>query len=183
MSRAAASIAHASDRLSSGGNLIGALDLSRIEDVASVLRVDEFHRHIARIRRAIEKDPEQAVGSSKELLESVLKAILGEHGQKGRSEIPELLKRVQKQLSLESDSVLNGAPGADTIRRSLSNLGQLVVGVVEVRNLYGTGHGRVGSRELDAAHTRLVVNAATTLATYFIDVWRLSVETGVALRI
>ncbi len=69
--------------------------------------------------------------------------------------------------------VSEDAPGRDTIRRTLSNLGQVVIGVAEVRKLYGTGHGnRYQLRELEIAHARLVVNAAVTIATFLMEIAR-----------
>ena len=58
------------------------------------------------------------------------------------------------------------------MRRTLSNLGQVVLGVAEIQTLYGTGHGRIKSRELEIAHARLVVNAAVSIATFFAEVWQ-----------
>jgi hypothetical protein len=49
--------------------------LDGLEDVA-ITNSFELNQHISRIRRAIESDPELAVGSTKELVESVLKNIL-----------------------------------------------------------------------------------------------------------
>jgi len=49
-----------------------------------------------------------------------------------------------------------------------------VVGVAEMGNLYGTGHGRSSAAELERAHARLVVNAAAMLATFLIEVFTAS---------
>jgi hypothetical protein len=124
------------------------------------------------IRKAIESDPAQAIGSAKELLETTLKAVLGDGNYNRDDDIPALLKSARSKLGLDPKDVDPTLAAAGTIRRTLSNLGQVVVGVAEVRNLHGTGHGRVNSRELEAAHARLVVNAAITLATYLLEMWR-----------
>lgn len=83
------------------------------------------------------------------------------------------MKRVQKKLKLDP-AAAGGQTGAETIRRTLSNLGQVVVGVAEVRNLFGTGHGRSRAAELERAQAKLVVNAAVTLATFLTDIFRAS---------
>lgn len=147
--------------------------LDDLEEAASILQVGELERHVARIRRTLHDDPAQAVGSSKELLETVLRTILGEFGEQPAGDIQDLLKRVQKKLKLEPASA-DGRPGAETIRRTLSNLGQVVVGVAEVRNLFGTGHGRSRATELERAQAKLVVNAAVTMATFLTDIFRAS---------
>ena len=147
--------------------------LDDLDEAASILQVGELERHVARIRATLHDDPAQAVGSSKELLETVLRTILGEFGEQPAGEIHDLLKRVQKKLKLDPGSA-DGRPGAETIRRTLSNLGQVVVGVAEVRNLFGTGHGRSRAGELERAQAKLVVNAAVMLATFLTEVFRAS---------
>jgi hypothetical protein len=144
------------------------VSLEHVEEVAGVHDVLELNRHAARIRHGIAEDPAQAIGSAKELLETVLKTVIGDHEQKSRDDIPELLKKAQIQLNLDPRS----ASGSETLRRTLSNLGQVVQGVAELRSLYGTGHGRSKSRELEIAHARLVVNAAITVATFLLEIWQ-----------
>jgi hypothetical protein len=147
--------------------------LDDVAEASSLLAVGELESHVRRIRATIHDDPALAVGSAKELLETVLRTILGEFGEQPVGDIQELLKRVQRKLKLDPASA-DGRPGAETIRRTLNNLGQVVVGVAEVRNLYGTGHGRSRAAELERAHAKLTVNAAVTLATFLIDVFRAS---------
>jgi hypothetical protein len=118
------------------------------------------------------KDPELAIGSAKELLESVLKTVTGDHSQKPVDDIHVLLKKAQQQLNLDPRGTNVAAPGAESLKRTLSNLGQVVIGVAELRTLYGTGHGRSKSIELELAHARLVVNAAISIATFLLEVWQ-----------
>lgn len=146
--------------------------LTHVEESASVLDVVELNRQAARIRNSINEDPALAIGSAKELLETVLKTLIGIHESRSDENIHELLKRAQRELDLDPRSVSGELPGADIIRRTLSNLGQIVVGVAEVRSLYGTGHGRSRTPELEKAHARLVVNAAVSVATFLLEVWR-----------
>ena len=131
------------------GTVDMAVPLEDVEDVANRLDVIELNRHAARIRHSLRDDPEQALGSAKELLESVLKAVLNIEGERASNDIPTLLRQAQRELDLDPRSVGEDVPGKETIRRTLSNLGQIVIGVAEVRNLYGTGHGRHRSRELE----------------------------------
>jgi len=61
--------------------------LEHVEEAAAIHDVFELNLHAARIRRGIVDDPSQAIGSAKELLETVLKMVVGDHGQKSRDEI------------------------------------------------------------------------------------------------
>ena len=147
-----------------------AIDLNEVEEAAVQLDITELNKHAGRIRNGIRDDPEQAIGSAKELLETVLKAIVGLEGERAKHEVTTLVKDAFSTLKLDADKSLDGKPGRETVIRTLSNLAQIVQGVTEVRNLYGTGHGRYKSAELDIAHARLVVNASITLATYLLEV-------------
>lgn len=156
------------------------ISLEQVEQAGTIHDVFELNRHAARIRKAIDDDPEQAIGSAKELLETVLKTLIGDHALKPTDDIPALLKKARSELDLDPKTHVGDSPAADSLRRTLSSLGQVVVGVAEVRNLYGTGHGRSRSQALETAHVRLVVNAAISMATFLLEVWhtRKSTETS-----
>ena len=116
----------------------------------------------------MQNDPEQALGSAKELLESVLKSIVGLEGESAGSEdMHALLRKALRKLDLDVQKT--NRDGGETIKRTLNSLVQIVVGVAEARNLYGTGHGRYKSKELEIAHVKLMVNAATTVALFLIE--------------
>ena len=130
----------------------------------------DVNRHIARIHHAIDVDPELAIGSTKELLESVLKTILISHGESTeKDDLQQLLKKTQKVLKLDPKEVDTDAKGTEIIKRTLSNLGQVIVGIDELRNLYGTGHGRAKKSGVTARHAKLVVGAGATLATFLME--------------
>jgi hypothetical protein len=139
-------------------------------------RLDTAHLEIylARIGLSVDSDPGLAIGSSKELLEATLKTILNGLGVvfDENEDVPQLLKRCQKSLSLAPDDVATAARGADIVRRVLSNLGSVVIGVAELRNLYGSGHGRTKpSKGLTPRHARLVVSAAGALCRFLLETY------------
>src|SRR5262249_23126002 len=96
--------------------------LENLEEAGGIHDVLELNQHAGRIRHGISEDPGQAIGSAKELLETVLKTILGDHDQTSKDEIPTLLKKAQAELDLDPKGI-SAAAGADTLRRTLSNLG------------------------------------------------------------
>jgi hypothetical protein len=130
------------------------------------LDLPELHRQIGRIRRTVAADPEIAIGQAKEMLETVMKFILGEHGLNSDIDLIKLVKLTREHLGLDGG-------GANTYRnRTLSNLTQLVEGINKLRNLYGTGHGRSRAGETDPAHARLVVDSAAALCVFFLEIDR-----------
>jgi hypothetical protein len=133
---------------------------------AATGELPELGRQIRRIRATVSTDPEVAIGQAKELLETVMKYILGEHGADRDIDIIKLAKRTREQLGLNGGS-------ANTYRnRTLSNLTQIVEGITKIRNLVGTGHGRSQAPEPDAANARLVVDSAAALALFFLTLHR-----------
>jgi hypothetical protein len=159
-------------RLYGGG---GQVVLEELAEVTDWLSVPDIDRHAVRIRKGLAGDPAQAVGSAKELLESVFKAILGLHGHSRdtRTDLLPLLGRVNLQLGLHAGGIRDEDPGAEQRRRIVSALNQLVQSTVELRNAgFGTGHGGSRRGELDLATVGLVVTAAVATATFYAQVHR-----------
>lgn len=68
------------------------------------------------------------------------------------------------------DDIPDAAKGAAAIKKILRSLIPLVEGMAELRNLYGTGHGKVGhAKGLSPRHARLMVGATATLAEFLFD--------------
>ena len=139
--------------------------LLQLEEEGIALGVHDIPRHIARIRRSVDTDPDQAIGSSKELLESVIKTILDDRSVAYRStdDMRKLLKEVRQQLDLESGRTGNARD------RILNGLTAIASGVTELRNLHGTRHGRSRTREPDIAYAHLVVSSSAAIARFLMD--------------
>ena len=148
------------------------LALEDMSDQTQAFDTPELHRQIERMRNSVEDDPGLAIGTAKELVETTCKTILSERGAEFEpdADLGKLVKETRKALSLVPDAIPDSAKGAESIRRLLSNLGNVTQGLAELRNLYGTGHGKHGSsRGLSPRHARLVVGAAATLATFLFE--------------
>ncbi|MEJ2671557.1 MAG: abortive infection family protein [Deltaproteobacteria bacterium] len=146
--------------------------LEDISDNTYIFDIPELHRQIERMKSAIEDDPGLAIGTAKELVETTCKTILDERGIKfdENADICKLVKEARKSLGLIPDTIPNSAKGSEIIRRLLSNLGNVAQGLGELRNLYGTGHGKHGkSKGLNPRHARLAVGAASTLALFLFE--------------
>lgn len=127
---------------------------------------------ITRMEAAVLNDPALAIGTAKELVETCCKTILEARGISFSKsvELSDLIKLTTKELKLSPDGIRSSARAADTIKRLLSNLGTITQGLAELRNQYGTGHGKAaGSKGLDARHAKLAVGAASTLAVFLAE--------------
>jgi len=157
-----------------GGRLVPPLELMtawNVHDAVTAMNEPELNRQIARLRDSVDKDPALAVGTAKEMLETTCKAILEQRGVVVDPcwDVGELLKRTRRILKLLPDDIPDSAKGSATIKRLLSNLGQVGTGLAELRNLYGTGHGRTGKGGLSPRHARLAVGSVVTLVQFLFE--------------
>lgn len=140
--------------------------------LAEKVDADYLHRQVNRMESAVESDPDLAIGTAKELVETICHTILESCGKPvtDRPELLPLVRRALEELKLVPDGVKDEVKGAKSVKAVLGNLSTLVQGIAELRNLYGTGHGKGGSAKgLTARHARLAVGAATTLAVFVFD--------------
>jgi hypothetical protein len=124
-----------------------------------------IYDHLQRLADASDRDPAGAISGAKALVEATTKVVLRElntpYDEQG--DVPTLVRTAQKALKLHPESLAPTAPGADIVKRILSNLSQIAIGLAELRNQYGPDHGRttavVGLRP---RHAHLAIGAATT---------------------
>nr|VFJ60825.1 MAG: Abortive infection C-terminus [Candidatus Kentron sp. FM]VFJ61926.1 MAG: Abortive infection C-terminus [Candidatus Kentron sp. FM]VFK12834.1 MAG: Abortive infection C-terminus [Candidatus Kentron sp. FM] len=132
-------------------------------------------QQITRMETAVNSDPGLAIGTAKELIETCCKTILHERNVKipSGSNIPRLVKLTSKELKLTPDDIEDQARAAETIKHLLSNLAAITQGIAELRNDYGTGHGKTAkTKGLDSRHARLAVGVASTLAVFLVETHR-----------
>lgn len=129
-------------------------------------------QQITRMESAVNNDPGLAIGTAKELVETCCKTILSARSVEfsRNADIPELVKLTVKELDLTPADIPEQAKASETIRRLLSNLATITQGVAELRNHYGTGHGKAaGAKGLPPRHAKLAVGAASTLAVFLAE--------------
>jgi hypothetical protein len=146
----------------------GGRSVLRARTVADALDAGWMAKAIERLERAIDSDPDLAIGTAKELVESCCKTILTKRGVgfTKSDNLGNLTKKVAKELHLVPEGITDEAKGAENIRLILRNLTQLTNNLAQLRGLYGTGHGRDGQhRGLQPRHARLAVASAVA----FID--------------
>jgi len=109
-------------------------------------------------RAATFNDVEGVVGASKELVETVAKAVVDALGGSYGSDIdmPKLAKQALEVLGLHPA----GLQDRHSLRRLSSAQVSMVTALAELRNTDGTGHGRAAPSNLDAAHATLARETA-----------------------
>ena len=116
-------------------------------------------------------NPTEAIGKSKELIESCCKTILDEMNisWSKNEDVSQLTNKVLDALNLLPSSVQPSDQGADSIKALLGNLRAIPSKLAELRNPYGSGHGKSASYVgLEERHAKLAVGCSIT----FVDfVW------------
>lgn len=151
------------------------ISISQAKSVLETFDAEYMSRQLARLETAIPHDPDLAIGTAKELVETCCKTILEKQGKDTpkNADIPQLVKAVCKELKITPDDIPDSARAVDTIRRLLSNLATVTQGLAELRNEYGTGHGRKGgAKGLGPRHAKLAAGAATTLAIFLFETYQ-----------
>ena len=158
-----------------GGAIVPVAAATRLADargIAETLDAVHLERQIARIERAVDDDPALAIGTAKELVETVAKTVLNARGIPfdAAADLPALTKLVFKALRQLPEDVPDAARGRDIIKRMLQQMAAVPQALAELRQLFGTGHGKYGrARGLRARHAKLAVGATATLATYLLE--------------
>lgn len=160
------------------GRNIGSASLPGVTVVKETLSGTDLvyvAQQITRMEAAVLNDPSLAIGTAKELIETCCKTILAERGitPEASLDLPKLVKATVKELKLTPNDIPDEAKAAETIRRLLSNLATITNGIAELRNKYGTGHGKAASSKgLGPRHAKLAVGAASTLAVFLVETHR-----------
>ena len=136
-----------------------------------------MNERIELLMKMRENDPTEAIGKSKELIESCCKTILSRLGttiEKAWT-LSQLVKETMKALSITTETVMGNSREAEIVRQILGSLNGLATGVAEFRNEYGSGHGKeAGFLALPVRHAKLAVGSSITLVEYLWETyeWR-----------
>ncbi|WP_420024066.1 abortive infection family protein (plasmid) [Cereibacter azotoformans] len=150
--------------------LVSALSHSLAEVNAARDWID-LSTYTARVEDALPHDPHRAVGATKELLEAAMRSILDGRGiaNVDKLEFPELTNTCFTQLGLlpvtPPRSKVEGK-----IRKIADNAKKMVIACNELRNIAGTGHGRVvgTEEELSADDASLVASSGMILSAWLL---------------
>lgn len=131
--------------------------LSALDDPSAI------RDHLDRIERNLDDDPRLAVGSAKELVESTAKLVLKrfevEYGKS--DDLPSLVTKAHTALGINAKQVRDSAENAVGLRTLLGAVSRIGVGMAELRNQIGTGHGQAAVPTwVTPRHARLAVGSA-----------------------
>lgn len=151
--------------------------------IKNILNSAYIHSQIELMNSNIEKNPYEAIGKAKDLLESVLISILDELGVEYNKDdsLLKVEKAVRKELNLINEKIKNNTLKKENERKVkinnavvliISGLGNITHGMSELRNLIGSGHGKSKSFEMvPSRYARLAVGMASTYSVFLLETY------------
>ena len=130
---------------------------------------DYVGTQVTRMEAALGGDLELAIGTAKEFVETVCRTILKARGTElpNDDDLPALVKLTVKSVRVVPDGIDDRTKWEGTIVRLVNNLSSVGHSLAELRNAFGTGHGKDAAHKgLELHHARLVVHMATTVGVF-----------------
>lgn len=137
--------------------------------------------HIDIMLRMQNENPTEAIGKSKEFIESCCKTILEESQAAIDKDwnVSQLVKATMKLLEISTDNVDESTAESKTVKAILGNLHGIAGNIAELRNAYGSGHGKSASyKGLNIRHAKLAVWSSITLVNYLWDTYEWRKQSG-----
>lgn len=116
--------------------------------------------------------PTEAIGKAKELLESCCRTILKEQNVQieDKWSFQQLVSKCLDELDILPAKVDASSPIVGSLKKIYGSLKGIVAPIAEIRNEYGTGHGKTADfTGLDSIHAKLLVGMSSTLVQFLWD--------------
>lgn len=146
------------------------------DSIKKILNAEYVSQQINLMESSIETSPHVSIGIAKELIETCCKSIFQERNEPFDKnwDLGKLMRETTKLLKLTPKDIPDEVKAASSIKQILGSLSSVVQGIAEVRNAYGSGHGKGGAfKGLQPRHAKLAVGAASTLAVYLLETHKL----------
>jgi hypothetical protein len=139
--------------------------------IKKYLNTDYVSKKIDQMNKAIQTDTDIAIGTGKELLETICKSILKQKGISVDKEwsLPQLIKNTTNSLDFKPKEADDPDAAERSIKQILGGIQTIVHGVSELRNAYGSGHGKDADfRGLESKYAKLFVGVVSEIAIIYL---------------
>ncbi len=136
---------------------------------------DYILKQIDEMVGSVDKDPTNAIGLAKELIESCCKTILRKYNLPTEYDnLSKLVRATTKTLKLTPEDISDDNSEAMALKSILRSLGAITDGLATLRNKYGRGHGKDDNyKGLCSRHANLAVGTSSTLVRFIWDCYEL----------
>lgn len=155
-----------------GGKIIGgsvSIPVRSLSQILSTRDLRALEKEVERALANVVSDPGAGVTAACSMIESLCKTYIGDEGltMPAKETIHDLWKTVASDLGFDPAAVED-----DDVKRVLSGMTSIVMGIGAFRTHAGSAHGRGRTAyRVDPRHARLAIHAAHTLCTFVIETW------------
>jgi len=148
----------------------GVIISAAAKEVAERVNASYMNKQITRMHTAVHDDPELAIGTAKEFIESIAKTILMASGDNIPDKFQDLVKHAIMKVNLYPGDLVKSDQAEEVTRVLLKSLNVVAIKVNELRGLYGTGHGKhIGTNTPFAHLARLAVHSAIAIGIFLFE--------------
>ncbi len=143
----------------------------REETISELLTQTYVSKQVRLMNQSISENPHLALGTAKELIETCCKSILAGEGVSYDKDwdIQKLVKETNRVVDLIPFDLEHREVAKTSVAKILGGLSNIVHGVTELRNAYGSGHGHDPNfKMLDSLYIKLAVTSASELAIFYL---------------
>lgn len=165
------------DRLEGGSSAIA----KTADDLKGKFSSEYMSQQIELMVSMQSTNPTNAIGLAKELIESCCKTILDELGIEWskNDDVYQLTNKAMSALNLLPANIQETDQGADAIKAILGNLRAIPTKLAEIRNPFGSGHGKSASFQgLEERHAKLAVGSSITFVDFIWSTYERQRKTG-----
>lgn len=148
--------------------------IESVKELEVAFSSDYMNKQIESMLNSVHDNPSDAIGKAKELFESCCKTILNNEGVKIETkwDLQRLTKETAKLLKLSPHDIDDEKKASGTIKQILGSLSSISNGMAELRNSYGSGHGKLSNfKGLSSRHANLAVGSSITAIRFLWDTY------------
>lgn len=144
----------------------------RTGEIVEYLNSEYISKQIEKITTEIEESPYEAIGKSKELIETICKTIIKRKGESFERDwnIAKLVKTANSLIEFVPEDLPEKDKADKSIKMILSGMSTSIHGLTELRNAYGSGHGHdsdfIG---LETKHAKLCVGFTIEILQFYLE--------------
>jgi len=145
--------------------------INKKNEIKKYLNTEYVNSKINIMNDAIGKDTDLAIGTAKELLETVCKSILKQRhvAIDPYWTLPQLIKQTSSYLDFMPKLVSESEKAEKSIKQILGGIMSIVQGISELRNSYGTGHGKESDfKGLEPKYAKIFVGVTSDISILFL---------------
>jgi len=145
--------------------------ITKKAEIKKYLNTEYVNSKINLMNENVRIDTDLAIGTAKELIEIVCKSILKHNGLTNDPNwnLGKLLKETTNTLDLKPKFVENQVQAETSIRQIIGGMSSIIQGIGELRNSYGSGHGKDADfKGLEPKYAKLIVGIVAELSIFYL---------------